>query len=220
MAGASGGNENTRIGAAVANGRCNRSGGGVCSAKAAWQIIIACEAFFLIHPPRGRRRQRKLVLVWFCYVRDPLHASPFGPNDLISGRFTTRARTPAREAGAVGLTACRTVPLAPARPARSGGSIRVWCDGIRVARARPKDRGRLTALRSSRAVGSLPFVTSPAFRFLVSLRSPACGPLLLTSGRRSLAPFRRPRRVLPLVSAVRASPSRAPWSGGRLSLGC
>ena len=41
----------------------------------------------------------------------------------------------------MGLTECRTIPLAPARPARPGGNIEVWCDGVRVARVRPRKGG-------------------------------------------------------------------------------
>ena len=63
--------------------------------------------------------------------------------------------------------------------------------------------GRLTALRSSRAAGSLLAVISSVFRFLIFFRSPVV--LSRALGRCSLLSFCRPRRVPPLV-AVRASP--------------
>ena len=100
----------------------------------------------------------------------------------------------------MGLTECRTVPLAPARPARPGGNIEVWCDGVRVARVRPRNGGgRLTALRSSRAAGSLLVVISSLFRFLLFLHSPLV--LSRAPGRCSLLSFCRPRHVPPLVAA-------------------
>ena len=105
----------------------------------------------------------------------------------------------------MGLTVCRTVPLAPARPARPGGKVRVWCDGVRVARVRPMERGRLSALRSSRAAvpvsAAISLVLFVSFSYAVS----SCLPFRVRAFRSSSLLSSGPRCVFPFVAAILAS---------------
>ena len=108
----------------------------------------------------------------------------------------------------MGLTECRTIPLAPARPARPGGNIEVWCDGVRVARVRPRKGGGCLLC----AHPGLPVRFWLSFHLcFVSLSFPfPCGPLsrvrsLLTPVVLSLPARPPPRRCPRLPRAARAA---------------
>ena len=108
----------------------------------------------------------------------------------------------------MGLTECRTIPLAPARPARPGGNIEVWCDGVRVARVRPRKGGGCLLCAHPGLPVRFWLSFHPCFVSL-SFRFP-CGPLsrvrsLLTPVVLSLPARPPPRRCPRLPRAARAA---------------
>ena len=113
----------------------------------------------------------------------------------------------------MGLTECRTIPLAPARPARPGGNIEVWCDGVRVARVRPRDGGEAdcSALVSGCRFASGCRFICVSFPYLLPF---PCGPLtcarsLLTPVVLSLPARPPPRRCPRLPRAARTAAAAA-----------